>query len=143
MLDQPFQRLPGQIEAVELRVFALDGRHDAQALGVVIKAPMGMGRRIERALARMAEGRMAQVMGERQRLGQILLQAELACHGARDLGHLQAVREPRPVVIALVVDEHLRLVSQAAKGGRVDDAVAVALKGVAGRAVGLCDQPAP
>jgi hypothetical protein len=32
-------------------------------------------------------------------------------------------------MIALMIDEHLRFVLQAAKGGRVDDAVPVPLKG--------------
>ena len=34
--------------------------------------------------------------------------------------------EPRAVVIALVIDEDLRLVGQPAEGGRMQDAVAVA-----------------
>jgi hypothetical protein len=35
-------------------------------------------------------------------------------------------------MVALVIDEHLGLVGEAAEGGRVDDAVAVALEVVAG-----------
>ncbi len=40
-------------------------------------------------------------------------------------------------MVALVVDEHLRLVDQAAEGGRVQNAVAVALEGAPGRTGGL------
>jgi hypothetical protein len=36
-------------------------------------------------------------------------------------------------MVALVIDEHLGLVGEAAEGGRMDDAVAVALEVVAGR----------
>jgi iron-sulfur cluster assembly accessory protein len=36
-------------------------------------------------------------------------------------------------MVALVIDEHLGLVGEAAEGGRVDDAVAIALEIVAGR----------
>ena len=71
------------------------------------------------------------------RLGEILVEAQLPRHGARDLRHLQRVRQPRAVVIALVEDEHLRLVGQAAEGGRVQHAVAVALERAARRALGL------
>jgi len=43
-----------------------------------------------------------------------------------DLGRLQAVRQPGPVVVALVVDEDLGLVLEAAERGAVDDPVPVA-----------------
>src|SRR5262249_42453542 len=48
---------------------------------------------------------------------------------ARDLGAFERVREPVPVVVALVVDEDLGLVLEAAERSRVHDAVAVALEG--------------
>ena len=44
-----------------------------------------------------------------------------------DLGDLDRVREPRPVEVALVDDEDLRLVLEAAERLGVDHAVAVAL----------------
>ena len=84
----------------------------------------------ERALAGMAEGRVAQVVRQRQRLGQVLVEPQHAGDGAGDLRHLQAVGQPRAVVVALVEHEHLRLVGQAPEGGGVHDAVAVALEGV-------------
>ncbi len=78
----------------------------------------------------MAERRMAEIVGERQRLGQVLVEAERARQRARDLRHFERVGEPRAVVIALVEDEDLRLVLEPAEGGRMDDAVAVAPEGV-------------
>ena len=57
------------------------------------------------------------------------LAPERAGHAAADLRHLDRVRQPVAVVVALVVDEDLRLVFEPAEGGRVDDAVAVALEG--------------
>ncbi len=48
---------------------------------------------------------------------------------AREMpGHLERVGHPRAEVVALGSDEDLRLVLEAAKGLRVDDPVAVALK---------------
>ena len=46
-------------------------------------------------------------------------------------------------MVALVIDEDLRLVVQPAEGGRMQDAVAVAPIGRAGRARGLIVEPAP
>ena len=85
----------------------------------------------------MAERRMAEVVRERQRLGQVLVQRQHAGDGAGDLRHLQAVRQPGAVVVALVEHEHLRLVGEAPEGGGVDDAVAVALVTGPHRAAGL------
>ena len=106
------------------------------------KPPNALHRLIERALAGMPERRVAEIVRERDRLGEILVEAQLARDRARDLRHLERVRQPRAVVIALVEDEHLRLVGQTAEGGRVQHAVAVALEGAAGRALGLGVQAA-
>ena len=45
-------------------------------------------------------------------------------------------------MVALVEDEHLGLVLEAAEGGRVDDAVAIAAEGAAAFAGGLGMEPA-
>ena len=89
---------------------------------------------VERALAGMAERRMAEIVAERGGLGQVLVEAERAGERAGDLGHFQRVGQAGAVMVALVEDEHLGLVGQAAEGGRMDDAVAVAAELAAGRA---------
>src|SRR3546814_1310392 len=61
----------------------------------------------------------------------LLVEPERAGDAAADLRDLDAVGQANAVMIAVGRDEHLRLVAQAAKGDRMDDAVAVALKGVA------------
>ena len=100
-------------------------------LGIVVE-PAGIAQRgAQRILAGMAERRMAEVMGEAQRLGQVLVEPERAGDRAADLRDLQAVGQPDPVMIAVGRDEDLRLVAQAAEGDRVDDPVAVALEDVA------------
>ena len=55
------------------------------------------------------------------------LRPELAGDGPADLGDFERVRQPGAVVVVGLGDEHLRLVHEPAKGGGVDDAVAVAL----------------
>ncbi len=75
MLDQALQRLPGEIEAVEGGVAALQLGDDAQRLRVVIEAAEAAERLVERALAGMAERRMAEIVRQRQRLGEVLVAA--------------------------------------------------------------------
>ena len=89
----------------------------------------------------MAEGRVAEVMGKGQGLGQVLVKTERAGDGAGHLRHLDRVGQPRPVVISLVIDEDLRLVLQAAEGRGMDDPVPVAREGRARRRVRLRHQP--
>src|SRR4030095_7193997 len=62
-----------------------------------------------------------------ERLGQILVQSEHAAYRARDLRHFERVRQPGAVIVALVLDEHLGLVLEAAECRRVDDAIPVTL----------------
>ena len=137
MLGEALQRLERQVEAVEARILALEPRHDLEALGVVVEAAVGRHGRGQRPLAGMAERRMAEIVGQRQRLGEILVEAQQAGDGAGDLRHLQGVGEARAVVVALVEHEHLRLVGEAPEGGGMHDAVAVALEGRAHGAGGL------
>jgi hypothetical protein len=74
----------------------------------------------------MAEGRVAEIVGERKRLGQILVGAQVAGKRAGDLRHFERVGEARTVVIAFVIDEDLGLVVEPAEGRRVQDAVPIA-----------------
>ncbi len=68
-LHQPFQRFPGQVQSVEIGIAALQRGHD-----LAVPARCGRSRHerrhgvVERALAGMAEGRMAEIMRKRQRL---------------------------------------------------------------------------
>ena len=142
VLDQPLQRLPGEIEPVEGRIAALQRGHHAQRLRIVIEAAERREAFVERALAGMAERRMAEIVGQRQRLGQILVEAERTGQRAGDLRHFERVGEPGAVMVALVEHEHLGLVLEPAEGGRVDDAVAVAAEGAAAFARRLRMQPA-
>ena len=74
VLDQAFEGFPREIEPVELRVAPLDQGDDAQGLGVVVEAAVVVEALVERALAGVAERRMAEVVRERQRLRQILVE---------------------------------------------------------------------
>jgi hypothetical protein len=90
----------------------------------------------------MAEGRVAEIVDERDGLGQILVAAQRPGQRARDLRDLDRMGQPRAEMVSLMRDEDLRLVLESAKCRRMDDTVAVALEGRAGAAFGLRHQPA-
>jgi hypothetical protein len=79
----------------------------------------------------MAEWRVADIVRQAQSFGQILVQLERTRQCPADLRDLDAVRQPNPEMISIRCNEDLRLVAQAAKGNRMDDAIAITLKGVA------------
>ena len=111
-------------------------------MGIVVEATELPGRRAQRLLAGMAEGRVAEIVRQRHRLGQILVQRQHPRDRARDLGHLERMGQPGAVIVAFVLHEDLGLVLETAKGGRMDDPVAVALVGGAGGAFRLAMEPA-
>ena len=98
-------------------------------------------RLVQRLLPDVAEGRMPEVVPQPDRLGQVLVQPQRPRHRARDPARLERVSEPRPVVVTLGSDEHLRLVLQPPERLRVNDPVAIALERGPQGAVGLLAQP--
>ena len=76
----------------------------------------------------MAERRVPQIVRQRDRFHQIFVQAQIARQRTADLRHFQTMGQPRAEQIALVVEEHLRLVLEPAECRRVDDAVTVTLE---------------
>jgi len=75
VLGQALEGLPGEVEAVEAGIAALQAGDHRQRLGVVVESAMSGEASIECALAGMAERRMAEVMGERAGLREILVEA--------------------------------------------------------------------
>ena len=112
----------------------LERRHHPQGLRVVVEAAMDAQARVERPLAGMAERRVAEVVGERQRLGQILIEPQLAGERAGDLGYFQGVGQAGAVMIAFVEHENLGFVLQAPESRGMNHPVAVAPERAAGPA---------
>ena len=137
VLDQSLQRLPGQVQSVKLGIAAFETGNDAKRLGVVIKAAPSGHLGVERVLAGMSERRMAEIMHERDRLGEVLVATQRPRQRPRNLRDLDRVGQPGTKMVAFMGDEHLRLVFQAAERGGMDDPVAVALERRARRALDL------
>ncbi len=142
MFDEALERLPGQVEAVEFGVAMFELGDDPQRLGIVVETAIGPHRRVKRILARMTEGRVAKVMRQRQRLGEIIVKAERAGQSAGDLADLDRMGEPRAVMVALVRNKDLRLMRETAEGRGMEDTVAVALEFAPRRRARLVEQPA-
>ena len=141
VLDETLEHFPGQIEPIEIGITTLKLRDDAQGLSVVIEATIGQQHLMQRILARMAEGRVPEIVYQRHALGQILIQLEGTRQGASDLRHLDRMRQPGAIVITVLGDEDLRLVLQPTEGGRMDDPVTIALELGARRARPLLIEP--
>jgi len=116
--------LPGEVQAAAVVFQDVD---DAQALLAVVEA--AWHQRVDDALARVAEWRVAQVVTKGNRFGQLFVQPEHLRDRPGDLRHLERMRQPGPVVISGRREEHLGLVLQSAKRLAMNDAVAIALKG--------------
>ena len=83
---------------------------------------------VEHGFSGMTEGGMAEIVTQCDRLDEVLIEEQGARGGARDLRHLERVRETRAVVVAHGCEEYLRFAFQPPERFRVQDAVTVALK---------------
>ena len=128
MLENPLPGLVRQIQPVEGRVTLFQLVDHTQALQVVLEAAVLRHASVQRVLACMAEGRMPQVMRQRNRFHQVLVQPQRTCDRSSQLRDFQRVGHPGAEQVPFMVEEHLRLVDQPAERGGMDDAVAVALE---------------
>ncbi len=62
---------------------------------------------VERPFSGVAKGRVTQVMGQADGLGQVLVQAQGAGNGAGDLRHLQRMGQPGAVQVPFRGQEYL------------------------------------
>ncbi len=76
----------------------------------------------------MPEWRVAEIVAKRDRFGEVVVEPERPGERARDLRDFDRVGKAGAKVIALVIDEDLGLVSEAAEGGLMEDPGPVALE---------------
>ena len=84
-------------------------------------------------LPRMGKRRMADIVSQRERFRQVLIQTQRRRDRSRNLGNLDGMGQTIAEVIRQALGEHLSLVLQPPEGARMHDAVAVSLKFVAVR----------
>jgi len=83
---------------------------------------------VQRTLSGVPKWRMADVMNQGQRLGQVFMQAKRSRSGARYLRDLDGVGKPTAKVVRSATGEHLRLSRKASKSPRLHNALAVTLE---------------
>ena len=76
----------------------------------------------------MPKWRMAEIVGQSNRFGQILIQRQGPSNGAANGSHLDGMGQPGAQMVAGSVEENLGLVLEPAKSARMNDASAVPLK---------------
>ena len=128
VLQEALTDVVGQVQS-GLLVTPLEAVDHPHRLVVVLEAA-GFGtvpleKVVEHVLTRMSERRVAEVVAERDRLGQVFVQAQLPRDAPGDLRDLDRMRQAGPEVVSLERDENLRLVLQPPERARMDDAVAV------------------
>ncbi len=129
MLHDSFPDFEGEVEPGEARIAVLEGLDNAEGVEIVVEAPAHMAHLpVQLFLARVRERRVADVMTKSQSLCQVLIQTESGCHRARDLRHLDGVRQPVAEVIGNAGGKDLHLVFQPAKRSGVDNAITIALE---------------
>ena len=88
MFGQTFADFPRQIQAGEIRIFLFQFLDDAKALLVVLETAVAFHQPVEHGFALVAERRMAEVVRERDGLGEVGVQLQCAGDVARDGGDL-------------------------------------------------------
>jgi hypothetical protein len=127
MFDDSLAHLEREIQAGEVKVALLELLDNSQGVEIVIEAVAMLAHaRVELPLAGVAEGRMADVMDEREGFSEVGVEFQGSGHGARNLRHFERVREPVPEMIGEARRENLRFRFEAAKGAGMDHAVAIA-----------------
>ena len=124
VIEDSVPDLPAQIQSLAV---PFQDIHDPEALLIVFETKGTYT--VERPFTAMAEGRVAQIMTQRNGLDQILVEAE----GFRDrpgiLGHFQRVGQTGPVMVACRRQKNLSLILEPSKRFAVQDSVPVPLKG--------------
>ena len=137
VVDDAVAHFPREVEPLAL---VLEVLHDPKALLVVAERPLQ--ERGKGLFAQVAERCVAEVVPERDRLGEVLVQPQGPGGRPGDLGDLERVRQANAVVVPLRREEHLGLVLEAPERLGVDDPVAVALVGRSERVRRLVAFPA-
>ena len=122
VVQDPVANLPGQVQPLPL---LLQHLHNTDTL-LIMREPLA-AEPVEHRLPRMTKRRMSQIVPQRDRLRQRLIQPQRFCDRARYLRYFQRVRQARPVMVALRRQKNLRFLFQTPERFAVQNTVAIAL----------------
>ena len=80
MLGHPLQRFPCQVQPVKFRIAFFKAGEHAQRLFIMVKAAKVLHHLMQCLFPRMSEGCVSQIMRQRHRLGQIIIQPQRPRH---------------------------------------------------------------
>ena len=138
VVGKAVQDLPCQIQALSV---LLQNLHKPHRLLRMVKAIRTQT--VQHPLAGMSKRRMPEVMPQRNRLRQVLVEPQRLGDRSCILRDLQRMRHPRPVMIPVRRDEHLRLILQPSERLGVQNPVPVSLKHRPQIILRLLPSPAP
>ena len=110
MFGNPFKGFPSEVQPIKFRIVPFQRGNDLDRLGVVIEPTKRCHQGVQSILASVSKGRVSQIVGQRDSLGQFRIQSQRPGDRARHLRDLNRVRQPCAIKIALMFNEHLGLV---------------------------------
>jgi hypothetical protein len=111
------------------RIALLEVLDDTQCVKIVVEpAPMVAKASIERSLSGMAEGRMSDIVNQRQRLGQIFVQAKSHSAQPGNLRNLHRMGQPTAKVVRRPAGKDLRFAGKTTEGTSLHNPFPITLK---------------
>ncbi len=102
---------------------------DSKRMQIVVEAQaMPLQALVKRTFPRVAEGRVTDVVHQRQRLRKLFVQTQRRSDAPRDLLNLNGMSQPAAEVVGGAAGEDLRLPGKPAERPRLDDAFPVTLE---------------
>lgn len=85
MFQNAIERFKREIESIVCDIAIFEQHDRSQRLNIVVETAIGLHGLVERPLPGMAKGRVAEIVRERDGLGQILIEAQSARDRTRNL----------------------------------------------------------
>ena len=127
MFHDAFADFERQIEAVEFDVAMLEVFHDAKRVQVMVKAAgVGAHQFVKFTFPGVAEGRVADIVYQGQRLDEFRVNAQGGGNRAGNLRDFERVSQPIAKMVGEAGAEDLRFCFEAPERAGMDDAIAVA-----------------
>lgn len=130
MLDDALTHAQRKVKPAKLHIPLLEVFNDSQGMQIVIKTqPVRLHCHVQGAFPGVTKGRMSNVVDQRQRFGQILVQPKRGCDSTGNLRDFHGMRQSAAEVVRVAMSKNLRLAGKTAKGPRMNDAPTIPLKG--------------
>ena len=128
VLDQPLPRRNGQVDPIVLGILDLQMIDHPQRLQIVVKTAVVRHDDRHRPFARVTEGRMPQIMRQRDRFRQIDVQRKRVGDRLRNGSDLDGMGQTVPQVVPRSAQKNLRFVLQTPERTAVQNTIPVSLK---------------